>query len=184
MFNNQFCAGTFKKCFFFLRWPWLTIVEDVCSPAWVIRKQSEKSKPENKFDHTHKKTPLQLNYTSSKNWHTTTRPTSQAPVCRLQYSPDHYIVHTRPNPSIHKALTSEFRRWYGIERTFLDFFFWHFPVIYVSLFICQKSPLTNYRDLPINIDSNMKQLFFIQSKIKITKRRTVFVAGSRLVWRA
>lgn len=89
------------------------------------------------WSHTHKKTPLQLDYTLSKNWRTTTRPTSQTrfdpwltSVCPIQYSPDHNIAHTRPNPSIHKALTSELRRWYGIERTFLDLFFWHFPVIY------------------------------------------------------
>lgn len=64
--TTGFAPGLFKKCccFFFLRWPWLTClfhwttVEDVCSPAWVIRKQSEKSEPENKFDHTRTKNPL------------------------------------------------------------------------------------------------------------------------------
>lgn len=132
---TSFVPGLFNFFFFFTLTvthlsvslnSWRCLFPCVSNKETIIEKQAKKQV----WSHTHKKTPLKLDYTSSKNQRTTTRPTSQAPfdpwltsVCPIQYSPDHYIVHTLPNPSIHKALTSELRRWYGIKRTFLDSFF-------------------------------------------------------------
>lgn len=86
--TTGFAPGLFKKCccFFFFTLT-VTHLSFSLNNSWrclfpcVSNKETiwEKWTWKQVRSHTHKKPPLQLDYTSSKNRRTTTRPTSQAP---------------------------------------------------------------------------------------------------------